>query len=152
MSGTNSFLNWIHSWQRLPNTLPPILWRASYIAHPLLFSNIGHPLPSAPTSAATVFFVFLFLWLNGWSCHIWCAILLNDIMDLHFRAWRILLIVSAWVLIPPSKPQPSNFFCLPSTEKVSPDRQKADDSDNSSLLHMFNNNTSTDFRTAWNTS
>ena len=65
MSGTNSFLNWIHSWQRVPNTLPPILWRASYIAHPLLFSNIGHPLPSPPTSAATVFLLLCFFdWMG----------------------------------------------------------------------------------------
>ena len=25
----------------------------------------------------------LFFWLIGWSCHIWCAILLTYIMDLH---------------------------------------------------------------------
>ena len=28
-------------------------------------------------------FVAFFLWLNGWLHHIWCVILLNDIMDLH---------------------------------------------------------------------
>ena len=27
-----------------------------------------------------------FLWLNGWLNHIWCAILLNDIMDLHMSS------------------------------------------------------------------
>ena len=27
--------------------------------------------------------------------------------------------MSAWVLIPHSKPQPCNFFCLPGTEKLS---------------------------------
>ena len=31
----------------------------------------------------TVLSVALFLWLNGWSCHIWCTILLNGNMDLH---------------------------------------------------------------------
>ena len=30
----------------------------------------------------TALSIVLFLWLNGWLCHIWCAILLNDIMDL----------------------------------------------------------------------
>ena len=29
---------------------------------------------------------YLFLWLNGWSHHIWCVILLNDIMDLHMSS------------------------------------------------------------------
>ena len=36
-----------------------------------------------PTPTPTAHSVVLFLWLNGWSRHIWCAILLNDIMDVH---------------------------------------------------------------------
>ena len=39
--------------------------------------------PQTPTPTPTVLSVVLFLWLNGWSHHIWCAILLNDNMDLH---------------------------------------------------------------------
>ena len=32
--------------------------------------------------------VVMFLWLNGWSCHIWCDILLNDIVKKHIgRFW-----------------------------------------------------------------
>ena len=30
-------------------------------------------------------FIVLCLWLNGWSCHIWCAILLNN-MNLHMSS------------------------------------------------------------------
>ena len=41
---------------------------------------------SPPTSTPTVFSVVLLLWLNGWSCHIWCAILLNNNMDLHMSS------------------------------------------------------------------
>ena len=38
---------------------------------------------SPPNPTTTALSVVIFLWLNGWSCHIWCAILLNDNMDLH---------------------------------------------------------------------
>ena len=47
-------------------------------------------------------------------------------------------IVSTRVLIPPSKLQPSNSFCPPGRQKT----------DNSNMLHMLNNNSITDFRTA----
>ena len=46
-------------------------------------SNLVHcPLPLPPTLTATAPFAALFLWLNGWSLHIWFVILLN-IMHLH---------------------------------------------------------------------
>ena len=46
-------------------------------------SNLVHcPLPSPPTLTATAPFAALFLWLNGWSLHIWFVSLLN-IMHLH---------------------------------------------------------------------
>ena len=54
----------------------------------------------------------------------------------------------------PSKPQPSNFFCSPTPppiqtlKNVSPPRQTKSP-DNFKVLHMFNNNTNTDFRTAY---
>ena len=48
-------------------------------------------------------------------------------------------IMSAWVLIPPSKPQPSNFFC-PSRQTKSPDKYN--------MLHMFYSDTYAGFRTA----
>ena len=44
---------------------------------PLTFSTL-----SSLTSTPTALFVALFLWLNGWSHHIRCVILLND-MDLQ---------------------------------------------------------------------
>ena len=45
---------------------------------------IAYPPPSLlpPTPIPTTLSIVLFLWLNGWSCHLCCAILLN-IMDLH---------------------------------------------------------------------
>ena len=49
------------------------------------FVQPSPPLPtllSTPTSTPTVLSVVLFISLNGWSCHIWCAILPNDNMDL----------------------------------------------------------------------
>ena len=38
---------------------------------------------SSSTNSPTALSVVLFLWLNGWWCHIWCAILLNANMDLY---------------------------------------------------------------------
>ena len=59
------------------------------------FSNCSHPPSqhirtslSSQTSTPAVLSVVLFLWLNGWSHCIWCAILLNDDMDLHM--WSLL--------------------------------------------------------------
>ena len=70
-----------------PNS--PILWRPTPpILHTPPFSNFV-PLPSSlvlPTPTPTALSVILLIWLNGWSHHIWCAILLNDIMDLHMSS------------------------------------------------------------------
>ena len=79
----------LHSWQRGSN--PPFLWRPLYIAYlPLLFQILSNPFSptslSSPTSTATVLSVVLFLWLNGWSRHIRCAILLNDNIDLFMSS------------------------------------------------------------------
>ena len=74
-----------NSWQRDPNPLyykdPP------YFAYPhppffFKFWTVPHPITSIPTAL----FIALFCWLNGWLRHIWCVILLNDIMDLHIRS------------------------------------------------------------------
>ena len=75
--------------------------------HPLpppLFKILSTPLPPPPTHAHTHTFthtythpatpnptpsllsVVLFLWLNRWSRHIWCAIVLNDNIDLHMSS------------------------------------------------------------------
>ena len=63
-------------------------------------------------------------------------------------------IVPVWVPIPPNKPQPTTFFYAPppplQTMKnlsISPRQTKLPD--NSYVLHMFNNNTFTDLRTAY---
>ena len=45
---------------------------------------------------------------------------------------------------PPSKPQPYSFF-----SPLPPSPRQAKSPDNSNILHMFNNNTYTDFRTAY---
>ena len=67
-----------HSWQKGVN--PTIMWRPPYIAYPPpLFPILSN---STPTALPVV----LFLWLNEWSCHIRCTILLNDNMDLHMSS------------------------------------------------------------------
>ena len=45
-----------------------------------LFQILSTPLFSTPPHCS---FVVLFLWLNGWLCHIWRAVLLDNIVDLH---------------------------------------------------------------------
>ena len=42
------------------------------------------------------FFVGLFLCLNRWSCPVWCAILLNDNMDLHMLILSTLVPEGPW--------------------------------------------------------
>ena len=67
-------------WQRGPNT--PILRRPPYIAYPPFFKFC--PTPHLPCRLHLHYsFYCLVFWLNGWSHHIWCVILINDIMDLH---------------------------------------------------------------------
>ena len=49
------------------------------------------PIPPSmfpPTSTPTAHSVVLFLWLNGWSCHVWCTVLLNDNMNVHMSSPR----------------------------------------------------------------
>ena len=86
----------ICSWQKGPNCtyfmkIPPILCTPP-------FSNIVQ----APLSchlqppSLTAFYVVLFLWLNEWLHHIWCSILLNDIMDLHMSSLGTLVLEGPW--------------------------------------------------------
>ena len=63
--------------------LTPYFMKIPLYCLPSLFSNFVHLLPLSPTPSPTVLSVVLFLWLTGWSYYIWCAILLNVIMDLH---------------------------------------------------------------------
>ena len=58
-----------------------------YIAYTPFFKFCPTPLfPVASNPHPTALSVILLIWLNGWSHHIWCAILLNDIMDLHMSS------------------------------------------------------------------
>ena len=62
-----------------------------------VFSNPSpHTSLSPPTPTPTVLSVVLFLWLNGWSQHIWCAILLNDNMDLNMSSLGTLVPERPW--------------------------------------------------------
>ena len=82
-----------HSWHR--GVLePPILWRPPpppRLPNPP-FSNFVHPPSQLPlTPIPTANSVALFLWLSKWSPLLWCAILLNDIMDVHMPSLRTLM-------------------------------------------------------------
>ena len=58
------------------------------------FSFCISPCPQTPTP--TVVSVALFLWLNGWWCHIWCAVLLNDNMDLNMSSLGTIVLEGPW--------------------------------------------------------
>ena len=78
----------MHSWQRGPK--PSFLWRPP-ILPTAPFSNFDqHTSPPLPfrlqLPPLTALYVVLFIWLYEWLCHIWCAILLNDIIDLHMSS------------------------------------------------------------------
>ena len=49
-----------------------------------ILSILPFPVSSDPHPHCS--FCILLLWLNGWSRHIWCATLLNDIMDPHMSS------------------------------------------------------------------
>ena len=91
------FKVYLHSRKRMAN---PLFYEDLLpIPTPLLFqifSTTSSTSLSPPTPILTVLSVVLFLWLNSWSHYIWCAILLNDNMDLHILSLgtrRILMCV-----------------------------------------------------------
>ena len=89
----------LYSYQR--GAKPLILWRSPLYClclPPTLLSNFVKPLNFLLTSnpTLTVLSVVLFLWLNWWSWHIWCAILLNDNMDLHKSSFGTLVPEGHW--------------------------------------------------------
>ena len=91
--GTNRVCISDHSWQRGPN---PIFYEETPIAYPPFSNFVQPPLPpfpfrSNPHPHCYSPSVVLFLWLNVLSRHIWCAILLNDIMDLQMSSLGILV-------------------------------------------------------------
>ena len=71
---------------------PPVLLMPPF----QLFSNPPIPFLSPPTPIPTALSVVLYFWLNGWSYHIWCAILLNDIMNLHMLSLGTLVPEGPW--------------------------------------------------------
>ena len=80
-----------------------------YCLPPLLFQILSNPLSttflSPPTFTPTVLSFVLILWLNAWSRHIWSAILLNDIMDLHKSRLVTLLPKVPWCVFYATKHQ-----------------------------------------------
>ena len=75
--GEGNFLKSLHIVGR--GVLTPYFMKAPYIVCPLpLFQILSTSPPtslSPETPTSTVLSVVLFLWLNGWSHYIWCAIL-----------------------------------------------------------------------------
>ena len=61
---------------------PPILPTPYPLLPPRFQILSNHSFPITSNLHPAALFVVLFLWLNGWSYHIWCIISLNDIMDL----------------------------------------------------------------------
>ena len=73
---------------------PPNFKRSCYFVNYPNFKSRPHPHHSDTPNylfPLLALFVDLFLWLNGWSCHIWCVILLNDIMSLQMSNLGTLL-------------------------------------------------------------
>ena len=86
----------LHSWQRSAN--PAILLRP-LSTPPLFFIILSTPAPtslSPTTPNLTALSVVMFLWLNGWSRHIWCTILLNDNIDLYMSSLGTLVPEGPW--------------------------------------------------------
>ena len=80
--------------------LTPLFYEDSPILpppHPFSSFVPPPPTPLSPlTSTPTVLSVVLFLWLNVWSHHIWCAILHNENMDLHTSSLVTLVPEGTW--------------------------------------------------------
>ena len=78
-----------------------ILWRPSKYCQPPT-TTLFQVLPTPPTSLSPQTLipntpsVVMFVWLNGWSCHIWCAILCNNNMDLHMSSLGTLVTEGPW--------------------------------------------------------
>ena len=54
------------------------------------------PVAANPTPPPLLLLLPCFIWLSRWSCHIWCAILLNDIMDLQMLSLGTLVPEGPW--------------------------------------------------------
>ena len=77
----------------------PYFMKTPYITYPLfqILSNLP-PSLSSPTPTLTALSVVLFLWLNWWSHHIYCATLFNDVMDLHMSSFGNLVPEGLWYM------------------------------------------------------
>ena len=114
-----------HSCQRGPN--PPILRRPLLYCLPPFFPILSNPnppftlpvysTPIPPPPAPNALSIFLFLWLNGWSHHIWCAILLNDIMDLHISSLSTFVPEGPWCVFYATRHQFSDLISHTQTHK-----------------------------------
>ena len=56
--------------------LPPMLWRPHCIAY--LFKILPNPSYHCFQPSLSSIFDDLFLWLNGWTCHIWWLVSLTE--------------------------------------------------------------------------
>ena len=79
-----------HSWHRVSNS-PCVMKSLLLLPTPPIYILSNPSPPSPPTFTSTAIFDVLFLWLNGWSCHSWCVILLNDIVDLYMSSLDTLI-------------------------------------------------------------
>ena len=92
--------------------LNPLFYKNSSIAYNHFFKFCLTPRPCSLQLPPPLLIVVLFLCLNGWSHHIWCAILLNDTIDVHMWQQSIKFHSVHWgINNPPSKTLP---FFLPS--------------------------------------
>ena len=77
--------------------LPPILWRSHYITYPLF--QILPVIPCHLPPQLNCSFCCPLSLAEWWSCHIWCAILLNDYMDRHMSSLGTLVPEGLWCAI-----------------------------------------------------
>ena len=66
----------------------------------------------------------------------------------QYLPWKI-YIVSAWALIPLAKYNPAIFSVPEALKNLMSAPRQTKSPDNSNVLHMFNSNSYTNFRTAW---
>ena len=95
-----------HSWQKCPNPAYFIMKTPLYCLTPLFFRFCPtSPLLSPQTPTPIALSVVLFFWPNEWSRHIWCDILLNDIMDPHISNLGTSVPEGPWCVFYATRPQ-----------------------------------------------
>ena len=91
----------LHSWPR--GTNPYFLKFPLYcLLLPLPYFCLPPPPPQLPCHlqppSPLLFLLFCLFWVNEWSRHIWCAILLNENMDMHTSNLDTLVPEGPWCL------------------------------------------------------